>query len=152
MASARTNFVQNLYFGIDRMAVWDLSVDWSGSELDGRVTLAGERAYCMPPHHGDGLNNALQDAALLVDELDAVDQGKKSLKEAVQAYEKDTKEQTVKQIPLSIAQAKMVHSWGDLDECAIYQDGNAQMHKTRQSMTLAIHTTTACDEMRWPQL
>jgi 2-polyprenyl-6-methoxyphenol hydroxylase-like FAD-dependent oxidoreductase len=112
--SAGTKFPENLSFGIDRITVWDPSVDWSGSDLYGRVTLAGDSAHCMPPHRGQGLNNALQDAALLVEELDAANQGKKSLMEAVQAYEKDMKERTIKEIPISIAQARMVHSWETL--------------------------------------
>jgi 2-polyprenyl-6-methoxyphenol hydroxylase-like FAD-dependent oxidoreductase len=142
MASARTNFVQNLSVGIDRMALWDPAVDWSGSELDGRVTLAGESAYCVPPHHGDGLNNALQDAALLVDELDAVDQGKKSLKEAVQAYEKDLKERTVTQIPLSMAQAKMVHSAETLVNAPFIKMGMHRCIRQGKGVALAILPAT----------
>jgi 2-polyprenyl-6-methoxyphenol hydroxylase-like FAD-dependent oxidoreductase len=84
----------------------------------------------MPPHRGQGLNNALQDAALLVSELDAVSQGKKSLKEAVQAYEKDMKERTVKEIPISIAQAKMVHSWETLMNAPFIKMG---MHKQAEA-------------------
>jgi hypothetical protein len=40
--------------------------------------------------------------------------GKQSLKEAIQAYEEDMRARTLKEIPISVMQAKMVHRWEDL--------------------------------------
>ena len=128
--SAGTKFPEDLCFGIDRTTVWNPSVDWSGSELYGRVTLAGDSAHCMPPHRGQGLNNGLQDAATLVEQLDAVKHGKKTLKEAVQAYEEDMKERTLKEIPISVAQARMVHSWETLMNAPFIKLG---MHKQAEA-------------------
>ena len=78
------------------------------------MTLAGDAAHAMPPHRGQGLNNALEDAACLVDELTAAKDGKKSVKQAIQAYEKDMRTRTLKEIPISVMQARMVHSWETL--------------------------------------
>ena len=131
--SAGTKFPENLSFGIDRTTVWDPSVGWSDSDLYGRVTLAGDSAHAMPPHRGQGLNNGLNDAAVLVEQLAAVKQGKKSLKEAVEAYEEDMRERTVKEIPISIAQARMVHSWETLMSAPFIKLG---MHKQAEAEAL----------------
>ena len=88
---------------LDRTTVWRPTVDWS-SKFGHHVTIAGDAAHAMPPHRGQGLNNALQDAAVLVDELKAVKSGNKSLSDAIAAFEKDMKERTLQEIPISIAQ------------------------------------------------
>jgi 2-polyprenyl-6-methoxyphenol hydroxylase-like FAD-dependent oxidoreductase len=108
-------------------------VEWSNSDLYGHVTLAGDSAYAMPPHRGQGLNNGLNDAAILVEQLEAVKQGKKSLKEAVEAYEEDMRERTVKEIPISIAQARMVYSWETLMSAPFIKLG---MHKQAEAEAL----------------
>jgi 2-polyprenyl-6-methoxyphenol hydroxylase-like FAD-dependent oxidoreductase len=88
---------------LDRTTVWRPTVDWSG-KFGHSVTIAGDAAHAMPPHRGQGLNNALQDAAVLVDELKAVKAGNKTLSDAINAFEKDMKERTLQEIPISIAQ------------------------------------------------
>jgi 2-polyprenyl-6-methoxyphenol hydroxylase-like FAD-dependent oxidoreductase len=103
----------NLTFGIDRTTMFTPSMSWS-DVLGGNVTLAGDAAHAMPPHRGQGLNNALEDAACLVRELTTARDGKKSLKDAIQAYEEDMRARTLKEIPISVMQARMVHSWDDL--------------------------------------
>lgn len=102
-----------LTFGIDRTTIFTPSMSWSDS-FGGSVTIAGDAAHAMPPHRGQGLNNALEDAARLADELTAARDGKQSLKEAIQAYEEDMRARTLKEIPISVMQAKMVHRWEDL--------------------------------------
>ena len=52
-------------------------MDWSQTAFGRRVTIVGDAAHCMPPHRGQGLNNALQDSATLVEELVAVQKGEK---------------------------------------------------------------------------
>lgn len=121
----------DLAFGVDRTTVWRPNMDWSGYELGGVVTLAGDAAHCMPPHRGQGLNNALQDAAELVVQLSAVGSGEKSLNEAVAMYEKDMKERTLQEIPISIMQAQMVHSYDTLMQAPFFQMG---MNKYREDM------------------
>ena len=95
---------------LDRTTVWRPTVDWSG-KFGHRVTLSGDAAHAMPPHRGQGLNNALQDAAVLVDELKAVKAGDKSLSDAIAAFEKDMKERTLQEIPISIAQVSTLDTY-----------------------------------------
>lgn len=122
---------EDLVFGVDRTTVWRPSMDWSKTEFAGRVTLAGDAAHAMPPHRGQGLNNALQDAAALVDELKAVKEGQKSLSDAVATYETEMKERALAEIPISIMQAKMVHNWDTLMNAPFIKHG---MNKYREDM------------------
>lgn len=116
---------------VDRTTVWRPTMDWSTAELGTRVTIAGDAAHTMPPHRGQGLNNALEDAAMLVDELAAFKRGKKSLKDAIAAYEKEMKERTLLEIPISIAQAQMVHNFDTLMSAPFFKHG---MNKYREDM------------------
>lgn len=84
----------------------------------------------MPPHRGQGLNNGLQDAATLVEQLDAVNKGSRTLKAAVQAYEEDMKKRAKEEIPISVAQARMVHNWETLMNAPFIKMG---MHKQAQA-------------------
>lgn len=102
---------ENLNLGVDRITVWRPTMDWSKTEFGGRATLAGDSAHCMPPHRGQGLNNALQDAATLVDKLAAVKNGEKNLTEAVEGYEKEMKQRSLQEIPISVRTAQMAHDW-----------------------------------------
>lgn len=77
----------------------------------------------MPPHRGQGLNNGLQDAAMLVERLDAVQKGEQSLKEAIVAYEEEMKKRTIEEIPLSIAQARMAHQFENLMNAPFIKHG-----------------------------
>jgi 2-polyprenyl-6-methoxyphenol hydroxylase-like FAD-dependent oxidoreductase len=83
---------EDLDLGIDRIRVRRLDMDWSQTEFGRRVTIVGDAAHCMPPHRGQGLNNALHDSATLVEVLVAVENGEKILRDVVEAYEKEMKE------------------------------------------------------------
>jgi 2-polyprenyl-6-methoxyphenol hydroxylase-like FAD-dependent oxidoreductase len=122
---------EDLKFGIDRVNVWRPSMDWSKNELGGIVTIAGDAAHCIPPHRGQGLNNAIEDAATLVNELSAVAKGEKSLAIAVEMYEKEMKERTLEEIPISIKQAYLVHNFDTLLEAPFFKLG---MHKYREDL------------------
>lgn len=121
----------DLVFDVDRTTVWRPSADWSQSVFAGHVTLAGDAAHAMPPHRGQGLNNALQDAANLVGELKAITDGQKSLCDAVADYEKEMKERTLLEIPISVMQARMVHDWDALMDAPFFKHG---MHKYRENV------------------
>jgi 2-polyprenyl-6-methoxyphenol hydroxylase-like FAD-dependent oxidoreductase len=56
---------------------------------NGSMTLVGDAAHPMPPHRGQGLNNCIADVAKLMEHLIAVKEGKLTLKEAVDEYEKE---------------------------------------------------------------
>ena len=125
------DFPEDLPIVTDRTTVWTPNMDWSKTEFGSRVTLAGDAAHTMPPHRGQGLNNALQDAAELVEQLKAVKSGEKSLSGAVGAYEKDMKERTLVEIPISVAQARMVHNFDTLLNAPFFKHG---MNKYKEEM------------------
>jgi len=56
------------------------------------VTLLGDAIHSMTPYRGVGGNIALKDAALLTSQLTQADRGKKSLLEAISAYEASMRE------------------------------------------------------------
>jgi hypothetical protein len=60
---------------------------------------------------------------MLVDELKAVKVGQKSLANAVLAYEKEMKSRALMEIPISIAQARMVHIFDTLMETQFFKHG-----------------------------
>lgn len=121
---------------LDRTTVWRPTMDWSEAQLGGRVTLAGDAAHAMPPHRGQGLNNALEDAAKLADELKAVARGEKSLKDGITAYEREMKARTLVEIPISIAQATMVHNFDTLMDAPFFKHG---MNKYREDIKAKGH-------------
>lgn len=121
--SVGRDFPDSLPVVVDRTTVWKPSADWGSSEFAGKVTLAGDAAHPMPPHRGQGLNNALQDAAVLVDELIAISKDEKTLVRGVNAYEQDMKERSLQEIPISIMQARMVHSFDTLMEAPFFKHG-----------------------------
>lgn len=124
------NLGDDLKFGVDRTTVWR-PIDWSNSKFAGKVTLAGDAAHAMPAHRGQGLNNALEDAAKLVDELAAASRGDKTPAEALQAYEEEMRPRVLAEIPISIAQAQMVHSYDTLMNAPFFVHG---MHKYRSDL------------------
>jgi 2-polyprenyl-6-methoxyphenol hydroxylase-like FAD-dependent oxidoreductase len=119
---------EDIQFGVDPTTIWK-PVDWSGCSLAKRVTLPGDAAHAMPPHRGQGLNNALQDATMLVDEFKAVKVGQKSLADAVVAYEKKMRSRASMEIPISIAHARMVRSFDTLMEAPFFMHG---MNKSKE--------------------
>ena len=122
---------QDLQFGVDRTSFWKPSMDWTISELWPHVTLAGDAAHNMPPHRGQGLNTAFEDAAKLVEELTTASNGEKSLEQAIVEYEKDMKARTVREVDISVMQARMVHNWDQLMQAPMFKNG---MHKYREEM------------------
>ena len=77
----------------------------------------------MPPFRGQGLNNALEDAAGLVDELTAVSRGEKSLESAVRQYEDEMKPRTRKETFVSTMAAQMSHNFDQLLQSPMVKNG-----------------------------
>lgn len=131
--SVGENLPSNMEWTTDRTTYWK-PIDWSYSTLSGIVTIAGDAAHAMPSHRGQGLNNALEDAAKLVDELTAVSKGERSTSQALTNYENDMRARTLVEIPMSIAQAQMVHSFDTLINAPFFKHG---MHKYREDREAA---------------
>ena len=134
---------EDLPIMVDRTTVWRPTMDWSKGKFGRRVTLAGDAAHPMPPHRGQGLNNALQDASTLVDELTAVHRSGKSLNDAVAAYEKDMKERTLVELPISIAQAQMVHNFDTLMNAPFFKHGMNKYREMRETSGEEVEVATA---------
>jgi 2-polyprenyl-6-methoxyphenol hydroxylase-like FAD-dependent oxidoreductase len=91
---------------------------------------------------GQGLNNALEDAAKLVDELSAAASGQYTLTEALRRYEKDMRSRMDTEIPISVAQAQMVHSFDTLMEAPFFKHGMNKYRADREAAGLEIEGAT----------
>ena len=133
---------EDLNLDIDRICVWQPDMDWSQSIFGYRVIIAGDAAHCMPPHHGQGLNNALQDSASIVEELVAVKIGKKVLADAVDAYEKEMRERSLAEIPISVRTAQLNHNWERLMETPSVRMGMNRYKEDRASKNEEVELAT----------
>ncbi|RVX72410.1 hypothetical protein B0A52_03598 [Exophiala mesophila] len=87
----------------------DPGQQWSPISWDNRngtVTIAGDAAHPMLPNRGQGLNNAIQDAAELMGAIGAVVSGASSLNDAVTAYEVSMRPRGARDVALSSETAK----------------------------------------------
>ncbi len=73
----------------------------------GRVTLIGDAAHALVPHHGQGANQSIEDAVVLADQLAKAGPG--NWREAQQAYERLRRGRTRKVQYASITAADMLH-------------------------------------------
>lgn len=140
--SVGQGFPDDLKVVVDRTTYWKPTIDWVDNKLAGTVTIAGDAAHPMPPHRGQGLNNALQDAAVLVDEIAAAHRGEKTLSAGVQAYEKSMKARTLEEIPISIMQAQMVHNFDTLMEAPFFKHGMNKYRKDMENMGKGLESAT----------
>lgn len=73
----------------------------------GRVTLIGDAAHALVPHHGQGANQSIEDAVVLADQLAKAGPG--NWREAQQAYERLRRGRTRKVQYASITAADTLH-------------------------------------------
>jgi len=92
---------------------------------DGRTTLVGDAAHPMPPHRGQGLNNCIADVAKLVEGLVAVEEGKASLKEAVDEYEKEMIPRAAQEVMASKGNALAILSFEKFMSSPLMKQGLA---------------------------
>ncbi|KAL9063096.1 MAG: hypothetical protein Q9157_008428 [Trypethelium eluteriae] len=88
----------------------DVGHQWSPSQWDnrgGKITLAGDAAHSMLPHRGQGLNNAMQDAAELVTAISKVMYENVPLETAIAAYEASMIPRGAKEVELSLQTANI---------------------------------------------
>lgn len=73
----------------------------------GRITLLGDAAHALVPHHGQGANQSIEDAVVLADQL--VGHGLEQHEQAREAYEKLRRGRTRKVQFASISTADILH-------------------------------------------
>ncbi|MBB3259229.1 salicylate hydroxylase [Paraburkholderia bannensis] len=93
----------------------------------GRVTLIGDAAHALVPHHGQGANQSIEDAVVLADQLAKA--GPRNWREAQEAYERLRRGRTRKVQFASITTADMLH----LPDGAAAQERNRRLG-ARESM------------------
>ncbi|KAJ8070310.1 hypothetical protein OCU04_000690 [Sclerotinia nivalis] len=105
----------------DICMLWKDPVQWDNHH--GRVTLAGDSAHPMPPHRGQGLNNAIQDAANYVEAIKKIKEGKISSIEAISAYDIEVFARGKLEINISAASAVAVHDIDSFKQGPLYKIG-----------------------------
>jgi len=73
----------------------------------GRVTLLGDAAHALVPHHGQGANQSIEDAVVLADQLGALGPARQA--EALEGYERLRRGRTRKVQFASISTADVLH-------------------------------------------
>lgn len=100
------------------------TTQWNGRSFAGMVTLAGDAAHSMLPHRGQGLNNALEDAAKLVEALKAtLKEGSMGLPEAVTGYEEEMVRRSGLEVETTAKAAAAGHDWEMLRQSPIFKHG-----------------------------
>ncbi|CAN9465768.1 unnamed protein product [Alternaria alternata] len=119
---------------LDKGTFWEKAAKWDNK--GGRMTLCGDAAHPMTPHRGQGLNNALQDAANFVAAMRKVhgspEQGQ-DLKQAVDEYDAEVLERGVLEMNISLKQTLFIHDWDTLMQSPMVKMGLRQAEKGTQS-------------------
>jgi 2-polyprenyl-6-methoxyphenol hydroxylase-like FAD-dependent oxidoreductase len=97
------------------------------------MTLCGDAAHPMTPHRGQGLNNALQDAANFVAMLAKVKNGEVGLGEAVDAYDKEVLERGTLEMSISLKQTLFIHNWETLMQSPMIKLGMRRADKVEDA-------------------
>ncbi|KAG8531886.1 uncharacterized protein KY384_003522 [Bacidia gigantensis] len=107
----------------DRLGDWP-TVTWDN--WGGSVTLAGDAAHPMTYHRGQGLNNAVHDAAYLGRALNSVCYEDKPLEEAIDVYEKEVVERGYAAVVSSTENSMMMVDWEKLKQSPLFKYGLKQ--------------------------
>lgn len=78
---------------------------------NGIVTIGGDSAHSMTFHRGQGGNNALRDAERFVAAIIEIKNGSRTLKAAVDAYDKDVWERGASEVEMSSMQTHAFHDY-----------------------------------------
>ncbi|KAL8738246.1 MAG: hypothetical protein Q9181_000926 [Wetmoreana brouardii] len=110
----------------DRLAQWP-TIPWD--MCNGRVTLAGDAAHPMTYHRGQGLNNAIHDAAHLCNALNEHHAKGVPMSEALAVYEKEMQERGRAAVISSGENSLMVHDWEQLRKSPVFTMGLRPLEK-----------------------
>lgn len=103
----------------------DDGIKWDNH--DGLVTLAGDAAHSMLPDRGQGLNNAMADARLLVDAIiSAVIDKKATLSEAITTYDDEMRPRGAKEVKLTYSQALASRDFNNVANSPVFKVGYAK--------------------------
>ncbi|KAL9089120.1 MAG: hypothetical protein Q9165_005933 [Trypethelium subeluteriae] len=105
----------------DRMKDWPNPPKWDNH--GGRVTIAGDAAHPMAPYRGQGLNNALEDAAHYVSMLADAREGKLSLPDAISAYDEEMRIRGSTEIDVTWKNTYAIHHFDALMDSPIAKHG-----------------------------
>lgn len=107
----------------NRLTYWPTK-PWDGKGL---VTLAGDAAHPMTFHRGQGLNNAITDAAELLAQLRAMKSHIPSeLAAAVKRYEVDLWPRGHEAVLASLENTEAVHDWNTMMQSPLFTGGLAK--------------------------
>ncbi|KAH6662379.1 hypothetical protein B0J14DRAFT_685832 [Halenospora varia] len=96
----------------------------------GLVTLAGDAAHAMTFHRGQGLNNAITDAAdFLVHLREMKEHTPAELASAVHRYEKELWPRGYEAVMASFENTNAVHDWSTMMESPLFKEGLAKYKK-----------------------
>lgn len=105
--------------GADQLRIWHPK-KWDNR--DGRVTLAGDAAHSMTFHRGQGGNLAIKDADEFVKRMVDVKEGRMTLKEAMDEYDKGVVARG-EEVEISRLQAAAFHDYENFDNSPVMKMG-----------------------------
>jgi len=83
----------------------------------------------MTPHRGQGLNNALQDAANFVRAVKSVVAGERGVQHAIDEYDAEVLERGAREMSISLKQTLFIHNWETVMESPMVKMGMRQAGK-----------------------
>jgi 2-polyprenyl-6-methoxyphenol hydroxylase-like FAD-dependent oxidoreductase len=110
---------EDISIGADQLRIWHPK-KWDNR--DGRATLAGDAAHSMTFHRGQGGNLAIKDADEFVKAMVEVKEGRMSLKEAMDGYDKGVVERG-EEVEISRLQAAAFHDYENFDNSPVFKMG-----------------------------
>jgi hypothetical protein len=79
------------------------------------------------PDRGQGLNHALQNAAVLVQDTKSVNDGMKTLSETISIYEDEMRPRACQEVRITLKQANMTHDWEQLMQSPVFKLGTIEV-------------------------
>ncbi|KAH0015596.1 FAD/NAD(P)-binding domain-containing protein, partial [Aureobasidium melanogenum] len=111
----------NLDVRFEELGLWETK-EWDCR--NGRVVLVGDAAHAMPPHRGQGLNHAIQDAYNLINILikhHNSSSATSDLPPQLQAYAQEVSVRGSEEVRLSKQNAYMVLDWKVLEQSPVFK-------------------------------